>query len=67
MFGDDPNRCSHVYCHGLVAIYLHQEEALYPFFFITLVFEISWTCYDGKDVYYSLPLHVRHNLFIIFD
>ena len=50
MFGDDFNQCLHVYCHGSVAIYLHQTEALYPLF-ITLAFEIYWTCYDGKNVY----------------
>ena len=51
MIGDDLNQCLHVYCHGLVAIHLHQTKALYPFFFITLTFEIYWTCYDGNNVY----------------
>ena len=51
MFGDDLNQCLHVFCHGLVAIYLHLTEALDPFVFITLAFEIYWTSYDGKDVY----------------
>ena len=37
MFGDDLNRCLHVYCHGLVVIYLHMTKALY-LFFITLAF-----------------------------
>ena len=31
MVGDDLNQCLHVYCHGLVAIYLHQTEALIRF------------------------------------
>ena len=39
IFGDDLNRCLHVHCHGLVAIYLHLTDALYPFFFITLAFK----------------------------
>ena len=51
MFGDDLNQCLHMYCHGLVAIYLHKTKALFLFLFITLAFEIYRTCFDGKDVY----------------